>query len=155
MSKRYRITSDNVLQNCVADILTRQERGEIVNVIITDKDETRSQAQNRLQRLWVNELAEQGDLTAEEYRAYCKLHFGVPILRNENEEFRATYDERVKYCYSYEQKLQFMALPFDFPVTRLMTVKQHKRYLDDVYVHYTGLGYVLTIPDDLRWCYER
>lgn len=110
----------------------------------------RSNDQNRLQRLWLNELAEQGDMTAEEYRAYCKLHFGVPILRNANEQFRTAYDDKVK-PFPYEQKLAFMAEPFDFPVTRLMTVKQHKQFLDAIYVHFTGLGFVLTNPDDLGW----
>lgn len=110
----------------------------------------RSLEQNRLQRLWINELAEQGDMTAEEYRAYCKLHFGVPILRHENERFCQLYDKKVKWR-SYADKLEFMAEPFDFPVTRLMTTKQHKQYLDAVYVHYTGLGYKLTDPESLKW----
>ena len=55
----------------------------------------RSYEQNKLQRLWLNELAEQGDMTAEEYRAFCKLHFGVPILRHENDKFREAYDDKV------------------------------------------------------------
>lgn len=103
----------------------------------------RSNDQNRLQRLWLNELAEQGDMTAEEYRAYCKLHFGVPILRNADEQFRTAYDDKVK-PFPYEQKLAFMAEPFDFPVTRLMTVSQHKQYLDAIYVHFTSKGFILT-----------
>lgn len=107
----------------------------------------RSDKQNKLQRLWMDELAEQGDMTAEEYRAFCKLHFGVPILRNENDEFRQAYDDKIKNCYDYATKLQFMAMPFDFPVTRLMTVKQHKKYLDAIYVHYTGKGFDLTDPN--------
>lgn len=115
--------------------------------------EKRSNDQNRLQRLWVNELAEQDTqgLTAEEYRAYIKLHFGVPIMRNEDDDFRQAYDTKIRDRYSYEQKLEFMAIPFDFPVTRLMTVKQHKRFLDDVYVHYTSKGYRLTIPSDISY----
>lgn len=113
----------------------------------------RSLDQNRLQRLWINELAEQGDMTAEEYRAYCKLHFGVPILRNENDKFRQLYDKKVKWR-SYADKLEFMAEPFDFPVTRLMTTKQHKQYLDAIYVHYTGLGYRLTDPENLGGIYD-
>lgn len=110
----------------------------------------RSLEQNKLQRLWINELAKKGDMTAEEYRAYCKLHFGVPILRHENEKFCQLYDKKVKWR-PYADKLEFMAEPFDFPVTRLMTVKQHKQYLDAIYVHYTGLGYKLTDPEDLKW----
>ncbi|TWV81527.1 hypothetical protein [Moraxella sp. VT-16-12] len=108
----------------------------------------RSLDQNKLQRLWINELAEQGDMTAEEYRAFCKLHFGVPILRSENERFCQLYDKKVKWR-SYADKLEFMAEPFDFPVTRLMTTKQHKQYLDAIYVHYTGLGFRLTDPENL------
>ena len=106
----------------------------------------RSLEQNKLQRLWINELAEQGDMTAEEYRAFCKLHFGVPILRNEDERFREVYDEKIKNRYDYATKLEFMAEPNDFPVTRRMTVKQHRQYLDAIYVHFTGLGFYLTDP---------
>lgn len=105
----------------------------------------RSLEQNKLQRLWINELAEQGDMTAEEYRAFCKLHFGVPILRHEDERFREAYDKKVKWR-PYADKLEFMAEPYDFPVTRRMTVKQHRQYLDAIYVHYTGLGFELTDP---------
>ena len=110
----------------------------------------RSLEQNKLQRLWINELAEQGDMTAEEYRAFCKLHIGVPILRNENEKFRQSYDEHMKWR-DYQEKLRFMAEPFDFPVTRLMTVKQHKKFLDELYICFTSQGFILTDPEDLRW----
>lgn len=114
----------------------------------------RSSDQNRLQRLWVNEAQEQGDQTAEEYRAYCKLHFGVPMLRNENEDFREMYDEKIRDRvppFSYEQKLEFMAMPWDLPVTRLMTVQQHHKFLEMIYQHFTSLGMVLTIPSDINW----
>lgn len=115
----------------------------------------RSTAQNKLQRLWLSEIAShpKADMTAEEYRAFCKLHFGIPILRNENAKFCKAYDEKVKWR-SYQDKLMYMAEPFDFPVTRLMTVKQHKKYLDAIYVHFTGQGFDLTDPADLRWCDE-
>lgn len=108
----------------------------------------RSVEQNKLQRLWMNEAAEQlGEDTPEGYRAYCKLHFGVPILRGENEEFREAYD-RVIRPHSYEDKLTMMATPLDFPVTRLMKMGQKKRYLDDIYVHLTSQGVQLTEPTD-------
>ena len=112
---------------------------------VREESRKRSAEQNRLQRMWVNEAAKQGDQTAEEYRAYCKLHFGVPILRAENEEFRIKYDRIIKPM-PYETKLELMAEPFDFPVTRLMTSKQKTKYLDQCYVFLTGQGYVLTEP---------
>lgn len=112
--------------------------------------EKRSNDQNRLQRLWLKEAEAQGDMTAEEYRGYCKLHFGVPILRNECDTFLEAYDSKVK-PYSYEQKLMFMQEPFDFPVTRIMTVKQKHKYLNMMYLHFTTLGIPLTIPSDIEW----
>lgn len=68
----------------------------------------RSLDQNRLQFLWAREAAEQrGDVTADEVRREWKLRHGVPILREESAEFRATYDRAVKPL-PYEQKLEAM-----------------------------------------------
>lgn len=121
--------------------------------------------QNKLQRKWLNEASEQGDQTAEEYRAYCKLHIGVPLLRQAADQaqekldaggeltsleqgylyFKARYDEKVKPL-PYETKLALMAEPFDFPITRLMSTALSKEYLDRMYVHFRSLGFVLTEP---------
>lgn len=107
----------------------------------------RSADQNRLQRLWVREIAEQiGDQTQEQVRAFIKLTIGVPILREENEAFRLRYDEVVKPL-NYEQKIALMAEPLDMPITRLFTTKQHARFLDEVHRYFSELGIVLTDPD--------
>lgn len=103
--------------------------------------------QNSLQHKWHQEAAQQlREETAEGYRAYCKLHFGVPILRAEEPDFRAQYDEIIRPL-PYEQKLALMKAPIDFPVTRLMSVKQKTAFLDEVCRHYMGLGVVLTMPE--------
>lgn len=116
-----------------------------------EKGAKRSLEQNKLQRLWVNEASDQlGDESAEDKRAYCKLHFGVPILRNENEEFRRAYD-RVIRPLPYELKLEAMKVPLDFPVTRLMTAKQKTAYLDAIYQHFRSQGVVLTEPNREDW----
>jgi hypothetical protein len=112
----------------------------------------RSLKQNRLQRQWLNEIAEQiGDQTPEEVRGYCKLTIGVPILRSEHEMFRERYDAIVRPL-PYEQKLALMMEPLDFPVTRLMTTKQATAYLDGVHRHFSEKGIVLTDPGDLIAC---
>ena len=85
-------------------------------------------------------------MSAEDYRAYCKAYFGVRILRAENEAFREQYDRIVRPL-EYEQKLEIMKEPIDLPVTRLMTSRQKKRYLDDIYTFWTGKGFKLTDPD--------
>lgn len=109
----------------------------------------RTLKQNKLQRLWLNEIAEQlGDRTPEEVRGYCKLTIGVPILRAENEGFRAKYDAIVRPL-PYEQKLALMMEPLDFPITRLMNTKQATAYLDGVHRHFSEMGVVLTDPGDL------
>ena len=105
----------------------------------------RSNAQNRLFWQWMQDLEAQGDQTAQEYRAYCKLHFGVPILRAETPAFREQYDQTVKPL-QYETKLALMKEPIDLPVTRLMTVNQERALLDEVWQHFTGLGFQLTDP---------
>lgn len=111
------------------------------------KGKDRSIEQNKLQRLWMNEIAEQlQDDTAEAYRAYCKLHFAVPILRAENDEFCAAYDKYIRPL-PYETKLAYMAVPLDFPVSRLMTTKQMTQYLDAVHNEFTGRGVRLTDPE--------
>jgi hypothetical protein len=111
----------------------------------------RSSPQNRLSRLWANEVAEQlGDRTAEDVRGEMKLTHGVPILRAENEAFCEAYDRVVKPL-PYETKLALMKEPLDFPITRLMNTDQQHRYLNAVYQYFTEKGVVLTVPPDKRF----
>lgn len=108
----------------------------------------RTNNQNSLQRKWMTEAEEQlGEYTSEEYRGYCKLHFGVPILRNSDDNFCAEYDQVIKPL-AYEHKLRLMQVPFDFRVTSLLTTKQKTQYLDAVRAHFEGIGVHLTIPED-------
>lgn len=109
----------------------------------------RSLDQNRLQMKWYGEAAAQlKDESAEDKRAYCKLHFGVPIRRYDD-EFREVYD-RVIRPLSYEQKLECMKTPIDFPITRDMKVKEMNEYLKRVEEHFLGLNVRLTKPEQER-----
>lgn len=106
----------------------------------------RSAEQNALQWKWCQEVASQkGDQTATEIQAYNKLHFGVPILREENEAFRLVYDEFIR-PHTYESKLKLMEGD-TFGVTRLMNTKQKTRYLDAICKHWLEQGMVLSIPE--------
>ena len=106
------------------------------SVTIT-KGKRRSLEQNRLQWLWLNEAAEQlGEYSVEEYRAYCKLHFGVPILRSEDADFRREYNLKILGRYTYEEKLQMMIGPkSEIPVTRLKTTSPTKSTLAKIRIH--------------------
>lgn len=110
----------------------------------------RTTNQNRLNRKWMTEIAEQMAGTfesAEHVRGYCKLHFGIPILRAENEAFCLEYDGVIRPL-PYEQKLRLMRVPFDFGVTRIMTTKQETAYLDAVFRHFSEQGVALTVPEE-------
>ncbi len=102
--------------------------------------------QNRLQRMWCQEVADQlGDRPAEEIRGDAKLRFGVPILRAEHPAFCEKYDRLIKPR-PYAEKLELMMEPIDFPVTRLMTTKQKAAYLDQFAAFYAQQGVHLTMP---------
>jgi len=110
------------------------------------KSKARTDRQNRLQRRWMIEAAEQLDgWTPEEVRGWCKLHCGVPILRDENEEYREKYDRVIKPM-PYETKRELMMEPFDFPVTRHMTTKQTNRYFDTIIMELGKMDVELTPP---------
>jgi len=134
---------------------TEQDREQVIKVIRNrqlpstvelTKGAPRSIEQNKLQRMWMNEAALQGDETPEQYRAYCKLSFGVPLMCEQSPEFAAQWDV-FRERFTYEELLALMALPFDYPVTRRMTSRTKKKYLDHVYTHFTGLGFRMTDPD--------
>jgi hypothetical protein len=111
----------------------------------------RSTHQNRLQRQWMNDIAAQIEgHDAEYWRGFCKLHFAVPIMRQDSEGFRETYDEVIRPL-PYEQKIKLMCVPLDLPVTRLMNTKQMTAYLDAVQAHFAEQGVVLTDPEALKW----
>lgn len=115
----------------------------------------RSARQNRLNRQWMLDIAGQMEGWSAEYtRGYCKLHFGIPILRADDEEFCREYDALVRPL-PYEHKLKLMMVPFDFGVTRRMTTKQQTAYLDAVHRHFSEQGVALTDPGDLLFAGER
>lgn len=131
-------------------LLTKFLEGRKLPLSVTvQSGKKRSVEQNKLQRLWVNEIAEQlGDRTPEEVRGFCKLTMGVPILRAENDAFREAYDRHIKPL-DYETKVACMMEPLDFAVTRLMTVSQKVRYLDAMQRYWSERGLVLTEPDPM------
>ena len=114
-----------------------------------EQGKIRSTKQNKLQRKWINEIAEQrGDVTPEEIRGYCKLSFGVPILCESSEMF----DQRwrlITQGMSPEQKLNLMMEPMDMGITRIMTTKQKKEYLDRIARHFSQQGIELTDPETM------
>lgn len=99
--------------------------------------------QNALQWKWAGEAAAQlGDRTADELQREWKLTLGVPILRAEDDDFRAFYDKALKSL-PYEQKLSAMRY---VPVTSIMSVPQMSAYMDAVMRQCQEQGVILTVP---------
>lgn len=111
--------------------------------------EPRSLKQNRLYHKWMQELAEQDqtpDYDAEWFTSFCKLHFGVGILKAEDIEYAAFYDKFVRPR-PYEEKFEMMREPYGFPVTSMMSMKQMTAYMDKIQQHAAQQGFILTQPD--------
>lgn len=105
----------------------------------TGRDRTLDQ--NALWFAMYKRIAQAMDWHIDEARRHCKLHFGVPLMRNECAEFRQNWNELLLHL-SYEKKLELMGAnpllgPDGFPVTRLFNRAQ-------------GIEYTNRIVDDFR-----
>ena len=100
---------------------------------VSDADKRRSLPQNDKSHVWYNEVDKQLCLPVGTTKCECKLYFGVPILRAENEEFCKGYDKLIKNRMTKEEKLELMRW---FPVTSLMTKAQKSRYMESVQHYY-------------------
>ena len=142
-----KIIRDPIHVEALANLL----RGRKLPITVTwTQGAPRSTAQNRLAQRWFTDIATQlGDQTHEDVRADCKLRFGVPILRAENEAFRLSYDRVIKDL-PYEDKLDAIKA-FDLPVTRLMTAKQMTAFMDEMQRNCTAQGVRLTDPEALKY----
>lgn len=94
----------------------------------------------------IAEMTPIGD--AVDARRYCKLHFGVQILLNEDAGFQAEW-YRVMRHLPYEMKLSMMGGcklfgPDGFPVTSLFNRAQGIQYTDRIAACFSGLGVVFT-----------
>lgn len=100
--------------------------------------------QNSISHAWYQQLAKEiPEDDALGWKSFCKLHFGVPILRAEDEEFCEAYDKAIKGL-AYEQKLQAMSI---LPVTSRMNKKQLSKYLEAMQNHFLGQGVRLEFPE--------
>ena len=113
---------------------------------IDEPKENRRLKQNRLAFKWYNELGKQTGEGKEHWRNYCKLTYGIPILR-EDEDVDAQFI-KILDPLPYQSRLDAMEY---MDVTSLMSVKQFAEYLTDVDLASTAAGFHLTHPDDLYW----
>jgi hypothetical protein len=136
------VNSDQSLQDAIGELRQQYGAKRYVSVQIT-AGKSRTLDQNAIAHVWYSQVAR--ELREDDeggVKAYCKLHFGVPILRGESDEFREKYDRLIKPM-RYDEKLELMEW---FPVTSLMTTPQLSKYLEKVQAHYQGRGVWLEFP---------
>lgn len=112
----------------------------------------RTHAQNALAHKWYKEAANWlGDQEPWQVKAECKLNIGIRMLVVESDDFREQWTRLIKDRFTYEEKLEFMVEPTDYPVTRIMTTKQMTRYMKEVQAKYAAQGVPLTDPESLKY----
>jgi len=125
------------------DKISKLKPGDDVRVnIATGK---RSVSANALSHQWYKDIALQTSDKPQEVRAFCKLHYGVPLLLAESEKFAEKYNHSIRKTLTYEQKLSVMDL---LDVTSLMSRDQMNRYLNTMQQEYANRGVILETPKD-------
>lgn len=128
------------------DKLDKLKPGQEVRVKIATGQ--RSLSSNALSHQWYKDAANQTGETIDGVRNFCKLRYGVPILRAESKKFRAIYDTNIKHKLTYEEKLDSMPI---IDVTSLMNKGQMNQYLSDMQREYANRGVILETPKDAEY----
>jgi hypothetical protein len=146
-TKIFYVHDDRDLKIAVEAISTNKPTSDTPWVItLGQDDESRSLKQNRLSFLWYGIRGGATNEGRAKDRAFCKLTYGVPILR-EGKDFNAFYCSALAPL-EYEQRLDAMEF---VPVTSLMTTRQFAEYLDEIDKQSLTQGVVLPQPEDLYW----
>lgn len=102
----------------------------------------RSLEANAISHCWYAEIGKRDpEFDTVSARRFCKLHFGVPILRGQSQKFRAAWDTMIKTRLTYPEKLELMDW---WPVTSLMDRSQMREYLTAMQEHWHHRGVLLT-----------
>lgn len=138
------VNSDVSLQQAIGGLRDEYRQHRYVRVQ-TKAGTKRSLDQNAIAHAWYAQIErELREGTALDAKCEAKLYCGVPILRAEDADFRASYDALVKGRFSNEEKLELMRW---FPVTSLMTKDQLSQFLEAMQKHWGKRGVQLQFPD--------
>lgn len=139
------IYSETQLQRFIGELRGMFKASGYVRVTASD-DKPRSLPQNAQSHVWYDQISlELGEDTPEGVKCFCKLHYGVPILRAADEDFRAMYDSAIRQTMTYEQKLEVMKY---LPVTSIMKSSQLSRYLETMRREYSVRGVMLEFQQE-------
>jgi hypothetical protein len=148
MSEKISVNSQAKLSEAVT-MLTRLFREKKFVVVSLRPGKDRTLDQNALWFAFYKRIAEMTQIgDASDARKYCKLHHGVQILLNEDQDFQAAW-YRVMRHLSYEEKLDMMGDcklfgPDGMPVTSLFNRAQGIAYTERVVADFAARGVVFS-----------
>ena len=132
---RLTVNSQESLQRAIGTLREQYKAHPFMRIQVKSGAD-RSLDQNAISHAWYEQISrELAEDSPEGVKRECKLHYGVPILRAEDDDFREQYDRIIKGRFTYAEKLEIMDW---LPVTSLMTTKQMTRYLEAVQEGYRG-----------------
>lgn len=149
----FRLTSDEVRDNCVKALLIAQQSSEeVLEVTIQPAKRKRSLATNRLYWLWITQAANEWGDTKEGVHYDFKRRFLLKIYYRDSQSFAAMCDS-IKALQDLDlQHYDMIAKEVVGLVsTTKATDKQMGEYLDDIYRFCYAQGLFLLIPEDLAW----
>lgn len=136
------INSESSLQACIGDMREDFHKHKYLKVD-WKVGSSRSDSQNKISHVWYEQVArELREDDALGWKCFSKLHYGVPILAVEDEQFRAFYNAALRNL-TYEQKLAAMKF---VPVTSEMTKPQLSKYLEAMQAGFQEQGVKLDFP---------
>ena len=132
------------------------ESGKPLRVVIDQKQDDRSAAQNRLYWMWLTQWAKHQGNDKESEHLYFKKHFLARIYyRDDVGQYRETFDA-VKILRDQKHPVyQYVADGLnDLISTTDATVDQFTEYLNDIHAFCLKHGCYLNTPDDLMYAWE-
>lgn len=151
-TEKIKINSEVNLYKALKLIKDWFEKHHYIHVTVSDK---RSLDQNALQFFWYEQLEKQGDMSRKEYRAYCKYHFGIPVLADDP-QFKYTMHAlksidwpNLAAKWGLDVEWAKIAFVEKLEITSLMDTEQMKRYLEGIKNYFEPKGFVLPNKDDL------
>lgn len=141
--QRWDLSTDTVVENFNAFVTNMRLAGK--RPLVELVPESRSLDQNDMfYALYTQIAGQKQDESVEEIRCHCKLHFGVPILRRDDPQFREWYNQIILHS-DYEIKKKSMRY---VPVTSDFSKKQGSEYIDEIIREYSQQGFYLTHPSE-------
>lgn len=132
------------------------ESGKPLRVVIDQKQDDRSTAQNRLYWMWLGQIERKNGTDKDELHYEFKKKFLIYIYRRDDQQFAEMCHAIAKVKQSEPDEYETIGKQvIRLCSTTKLSVKQMTEYLG--YVHdfaVVKLGVHLTVPDDLKWCYQ-